>query len=536
MGPGRHHRGFETAFTFICSFTIIPVTEIASSADFPNDGSLLAAVDLGSNSFHMVVARYLHGQLVIVDRLRESVRLAAGVREGGRIEKEAAARALACLERFGQRLRHMRPGRVRAVGTSALRQTGRKNPFFAKAREALGHTIHVISGREEARLIYSGVAHTMASEPGRRLVVDIGGGSTEVIVGEGLSPVELESLRIGCVELSERFFPDGVISPKRLARARVAARSELEPIQNAFRQLGWSNAAGSSGSIRAIGDLARELDPRSTVITADALELMFERVSAARHVNTMNFSTLPDDRRALLPAGVAILIEIFDVLGIESMQVAEGAMREGLLYDMVGRFTDEDARERTVRAVQQRYHVDLGQSGRVERTVMDFLEQTQAAWKLDDPAAALALRWAARLHEIGLDVSHSGYHRHGAYLLEHADMPGFTRDEQQLLALLVGGHRRKLVLERASELVPPWDKAALPLIVLLRLAVLLHRGRSRQALPNIQLSAAGQTLKVQFPSRWLREHQLTMADLQQEVAALADQGFRLRIFSGRSAA
>src|ERR1700740_2665709 len=233
---------------------------------------VLAAVDLGSNSFHMVVARYSHGQLAIIDRLREMVRLAAGVAENGRIDKEVAARALACLERFGQRLRDMHADSVRVVGTNALRLAHRKQAFLERAREALGHPIEIIGGMEEARLIYSGVAHTLPSEPGRRLVADIGGGSTELVIGDGLTPLELESLQMGCVSLSERFFRDGKISAKRIERARMAARLELEPVQAAFRRRGWERCAGSSGTVRAIGEAIRELDPQAVTITAAGLQ------------------------------------------------------------------------------------------------------------------------------------------------------------------------------------------------------------------------------------------------------------------------
>jgi exopolyphosphatase/guanosine-5'-triphosphate,3'-diphosphate pyrophosphatase len=247
----------------------------------------------------------------------------------------------------------------------------------------------------------------------------------------------------------------------------------------------------------------------------------------------LNLASITDERRAVFPGGIAILTEVFDVLGIESMRIADGAMRDGLLYDIVGRYTDEDARERSVRSMQERYHVDLAQAERVEATVTDFLARTRAAWKLDDPQADLILKWAARLHEIGLDVSHNGYHRHGAYLLENADMQGFPREEQQLLARLVGGHRRKLSLERLDELVPPWDRDAVFLIVLLRLAVLLHRGRSEVALPEIELIARGYTLELKFPGGWLKDHPLTTADLQQEIDHLKPHGFRLRVFSSR---
>jgi exopolyphosphatase / guanosine-5'-triphosphate,3'-diphosphate pyrophosphatase len=494
---------------------------------------VLAAVDLGSNSFHMVVARYSHGQLVIIDRLREMVRLAAGVAENGRIDKEVAARALACLERFGQRLRDMHADSVRVVGTNALRLAHRKQVFLERAREALGHPIEIIGGMEEARLIYSGVAHTLPDEPGRRLVVDIGGGSTELIIGEGLTPLDLESLQMGCVSTSERFFRDGKLSAKRFERARLAARLELEPVQAAFRRRGWDTCAGSSGTVRAIGEAIRALDPQALNITPAGIARLIEYSIDAGHVRELNLEPITEDRRPVFPGGLAILGEVFSVLDIKEMRIAEGAMREGLLYDMLGRFKREDARERTVRAMQQRYHVDEVQAERVEATVRDFLEQTRAHWKLEEPLAKWALKWAARLHEIGLDVSHSGYHRHGAYLLENADMLGFPREEQRLLARLVGAHRRKLMLDGLEELVPPWDRSALYLIVLLRLAVLLHRGRSSTALPPIELAAMSRALEVRFPAHWLDDHPLTLADLLQEVDYLRAVGFRLRVFSAR---
>jgi exopolyphosphatase/guanosine-5'-triphosphate,3'-diphosphate pyrophosphatase len=481
----------------------------------------------------MVVARYSHGQLVIIDRLREMVRLAAGVAENGRIDKDVAARALACLQRFGQRLRDIHADSVRVVGTNALRLAHKKQAFLERAREALGHPIEIIAGMEEARLIYSGVAHTLPSEPGRRLVVDIGGGSTELIIGEGLNPLELESLQMGCVSWSERFFRDGKISSKRFERARLAARLELEPVQAEFRRLGWENCAGSSGTVRAIGEVIRTLDPATLALTSAGIARAIEYCVDAGHTRALTLEPITEDRRPVFPGGLAILAEIFSVLDVKEMRIADGAMREGLLYDMLGRFRREDARERTVRGMQQRYHVDTAQAERVEATARNFLEQTREAWRLEEPLAHLALKWAARLHEIGLDVSHSGYHRHGAYLLENGDMPGFPREEQRLLARLVGAHRRKLALEGVEDLVPPWDRSAIHLIVLMRLAVLLHRGRSSTALPPIELSATSRSLEMRFPARWLKEHPLTSADLQQEVDYLRMSGFRLRVFSGR---
>ena len=488
---------------------------------------VLAAVDLGSNSFHMVVARYSHGQLVILDRLREMVRLAAGLSDSGRLDDSATERALRCLERFGQRLRAMQANSVRVVGTSALRCAKRKRWFLERARAALGHPIEIISGPEEARLIYSGVVHTSPLSPDKRLVIDIGGGSTEVVIGEGFNPLLLESLSVGCVGLTTTCFDDGRVSEKRFERARTAVRLELEPIHEAYRKLGWLQAFGSSGTVRVIGDVMRRLNPDAPHITPDSLRSLAERVIAAGHVDELDLPDVDVERAPVFPAGLAILLEIAESFAIDRIRVAEGAMREGMLYDLMGRFTDEDARVLSVRAMEKRYHVDELQADRVEATAVALLEQVEAEWALEDPLAESMLRWAARLHETGLDIAHSKYHRHSAYLLQHADMPGFPREEQLLLSALVGGHRRQLSFASLEDLLPPWDRHAEFLIVLLRLAVLLHRGRSPQPLPEVQLNVKGRSINVELPQRWMKEHPLTLEDLEQERLYLKEAGFRL---------
>lgn len=490
---------------------------------------VIAAVDLGSNSFHMVVARHSHGQLIILDRLRESVRLGAGLDEQGRLKREAIDVALGCLERFGQRLRDMKAESVRVVGTNTLRKAKRKGAFLDRARSALGHPIEVISGIEEARLIYLGVANTMPSEPGRRLVADIGGGSTEIIIGEGLHAKKLESLHMGCVGMSSRIFNDGVITEKRMKRARLAARLELEPVQATFKNYGWDQAVGSSGTIRSVSDILRARPGGDGAITPAAVESLLEQALRAGDLAKLRFPGLTEERLPVFPGGLAILAEILAVLDIKAMRVADGALREGLLYDLVGRFRDEDARVRSVRAMQGRYHVDLLQASRVEATALEFLRQTQAQWSLDEPFAEMVLSWAARLHEIGLDVSHSHYQKHGAYLLEHADLPGFPQEEQKILACIVGAHRRKLQLESLEELMPPWHIKAQFLIVLLRLAVLLHRGRSAETLPKIELLPKGRALDITFPKGWLEAHPLTAADLDNEIEYLKSAMIRLRV-------
>jgi len=488
---------------------------------------ILAAVDLGSNSFHMIVARYAEGRLVVVDRLREMVRLAAGLDSEGRLSREATARALAALERFGQRLRDMRAEGVRVVGTNALRKARRKQGFLERARAALGHPIEIISGIEEARLIFAGVAHTMPTEPGRRLVVDIGGGSTELIIGEGHTPKYLESLYMGCVSMSEEYFPGGRVSEKRFRRACVAARMELEAIETRYRAVGWDHAVGSSGSVRAVFDAIREMDPAATTITRDGLEAVIGQLMGAGHVQAAGFGSISADRALVFGGGLAILKQVFDSLDLQEMRAADGALREGLLYDMLGRFSDEDVRSRTARSMEERFHVDTGQADRVEATAVALLQQVAEQWDLEDLENEQFLRWAARLHEIGLDISHAHFHRHGAYLLEHADMPGFTREEQRTLACVVGSHRRKPHLELALDLVPPWDERAERLAVLLRLAVLFNRSRSAETAPPLRVAAQGRTVTLKLPRGWLKANPLTAADLEQEQAYLATARYTL---------
>jgi exopolyphosphatase/guanosine-5'-triphosphate,3'-diphosphate pyrophosphatase len=490
---------------------------------------VLAAVDLGSNSFHMVVARYSHGQLTIVDRLREMVRLAAGLDEHGRLSKESTDRALAALARFGQRLRDMRADSVRVVGTNTLRKARRKAGFFERAREALGHPIEIISGIEEARLIYQGVVQTTSLETGRHFVVDIGGGSTECIIGDGHDHRILESLYMGCVAVSTAHFPNGRVTASVFEKAVVACKVELEPLQIPFRAIGWEHSIGSSGTARAIGEALREIDPSNHLITREGLAELSKRIVDAGNVRRAGFLTIDEERWPVFPGGLAIMTAVFDTMDIESMKVADGALREGLLYDMLGRLRPEDdARERSVRSMANRFHVDHDQASRVEEAAVQFLNQAAAHWDLEDPLAEQALRWSSRLHEIGLDISHSGHHKHAAYLLEHADLPGFPREEQQLIASLVGSHRRKIVLEvAAEELVPPWHVRVLYLAIVLRLSVLLHRGRSRAPLPAIRLMPKGRTLDVRFPRGWLTAHPLTRADLALEVDYLRAVGIRL---------
>ena len=488
----------------------------------------VAAVDLGSNSFHMVVARPVNGHLNVVDRLREPVRLAAGLDATNALDAEAQQRAIACLERFGQRLRDMPAGSVRAVGTNTMRKARNSDELLDAAAAALGHPIEIISGVEEARLIYLGVSHSLPDNPGHRLVMDIGGGSTELIIGERFEPLYMESLYMGCVSLSQGYFADGTITAKALRRAEIAAGQELQPVEQTYRRLGWSSAVGSSGTIRAVGDVVQAMGWSDGGITLSGLKKLRDALIAAGDVGKLGaLQGLPPERAPVFPGGVAILMATFEALGIERMEVSDGALREGLLYDLMGRIRHEDVRERTIASLSERYHVDKAQAKRVEQTVLECLTQVKDAWKLEPECSANLLQWAAQLHEIGLAVAHSGYHKHGAYLLEFSDMPGFSRQEQKMLAVLVRCHRRKFGSALFKDLSETQRERAMRLTILLRLAVLLHRSRADAALPPYSLHADGKSLFVAFPSGWLEQHPLTQADLAQEGEVLKDGKFKL---------
>jgi len=488
---------------------------------------LVAAVDLGSNSFHMIVAGLKDDQLQVIDRLREMVRLAAGLDDKRRLTTEATQRALACLERFGQRLRDMPPGSVRAVGTNTLRQARNAKAFLAAAERALGHPIEVISGIEEARLVYLGVAQGVPTDDKRRLVIDIGGGSTEVIIGRQSEPIAADSLYMGCVSMSRAHFADGAISRKRMRRAELAARVEFEPLENQYRTVGWDSATGTSGTIRAIEAVVHEAGWCDEGITLSALEHLAETLVKAGHVERLRLSGLSDERVPVFPGGVAILLAAFHALGIDRLQVSDRALREGLLYDLVGRIRHQDVRGRSVDTLAAGYQVDAKQAQRVEHTALHCLGQVAAAWGLGDEQAEQLLAWAARLHELGLAIAHSQYHKHGAYIVQHSDLPGFSRAEQALLAALVRGHRRKFRTAIFQTLPEDWSDAVQHLAVLLRLAVLLHRGRGDAPLPEIKLATEEDGLHVDFPAGWLDAHPLTHADLAQEAGDLKKAGLTL---------
>ncbi len=490
--------------------------------------NLIAAVDLGSNSFHMIVARVSNGQLHIVDRLRETVRLASGLDKRNKLSVVAQNRALACLRRFGQRLRAMTPDNVRCVGTNALRQAHNAEEFLARAQRALGQSIEVIAGREEARLIYLGVVHSGPETRDKRLVMDIGGGSTELIIGKDFESLHRESLYMGCVSMSAAHFANGVIKRAGFAAAELAAHQELQPVQENLLNAGWKTAIGASGTMLAVREVLRLQAWSTTGITLRGLKRLRKALLDAGHVDKLKLNGLSSDRAPVFSGGVAILIALFEAFDLNKVTVSDGALREGLLYDLLGRIRHEDVRERTIQGLCTHYHVETTHAERVRKTALMAFDAVAKPWGLKTSEYRNRLGWAARLHEIGLSMAHTRFHKTGAYLIDNSDLPGFSLQEQKLLAMLVRGHRRKFPGTALQVLPRTSQRAVKYLCVLLRLAVLLHRARANQAPPRMKITAATNQLRLRFPPNWLERHPLTTADLVQEVAYLKAAKIKLK--------
>lgn len=488
--------------------------------------STLAAVDLGSNSFHCQIARVVGDQIYPLDSLREPVRLGAGLTLDKRLDEETAERALACLKRFGERLRGFDRRTVRAIGTNTLRVAKNAAAFLKKAEAALGFPIEVVAGREEARLIYIGVAHELPASREKRLVVDIGGGSTEFIIGAHYRPLRLESLFMGCISYSLRFFPGGKITKGGMKQAELAARGELQHMATQFSRGNWQQAVGSSGTIRAIDEVLRKSGFEGDGITPEGLDWLRSQLIKGGVMDRVDLAGLRRDRVPVLPGGVAILNAAFSELDIGHMVPANGAMRQGILYDLLGRVHHKDMRDVTVAQFMQRYHVDALQARRVGLLAHTLLRKLNADWGEPDEAAVRYLDWAAKLHEIGISVAYGGYHKHSAYIIGNADMPGFSRDEQGRLSLLVRAHRRSLgkIARQIHEQEMDWDK-----VFALRLAALFCRSRSDMAPSSIQVKRQGKKFRLSLGKEWLRRNPLTATALVDEVQEWDGIGYELRI-------
>jgi exopolyphosphatase/guanosine-5'-triphosphate,3'-diphosphate pyrophosphatase len=484
----------------------------------------LAAVDLGSNSFHLQIGRVVDGQIYPLDAVREVVRLGAGLTAEKRIDRASQAAALEALAKFAERLRGFPRPAVRAVGTNALRVAKNAPAFLREARAVLGFPIEVISGREEARLIYLGVAHALPRGSHQRLVVDVGGGSTELIVGTGFEPRLTESLYMGCVSYSLKYFPGGRIDKARMKAAELAARQELAHIVRPYREAGWAEAVGSSGTARSMENILRENSFAADGLTQEGLERLKALLLKVEKADPERIAGLRPNRAPVLPGGLAIMGAVFDALGIESMRVSEGALRHGVLYDLLGRYQHQDMREATAAQFARRYHVDAAQSERVKALSLKIYDVLSPGAEREDDADRQLLEWAARLAEIGLSIAHAQYHKHSAYVLSNADMPGFSRMEQARLARLVLAHRGKL-----GKVQEGLEGADWKLVFALRLASLILRSRTDAPLPFLRVAVDRGGFALDLPQSWLEENALSAAALESEADHWKAVGMKLQV-------
>lgn len=480
----------------------------------------IAAVDLGSNSFRLQMARLVDGQLFFHDSLREMVRLGAGLGKDKCLDEASQQRALDCLRRFGERLRGLDPHAVRAVATNTFRVAKNAPQLLEAAQAALGFPIEVIAGREEARMIFVGVSHGLPPAQHKRLVIDIGGGSTEFIIGQNYEPQRMESLYMGCVSYSMQYFADGRLSESNFRAAEIAARAEVQSIRSQFMAGQWEEAVGSSGTARALGEILRLNGLSDGTITRQGLAKLRTLMLRAKELRKLQLDGLSAERTPSFPGGFAIMAAAFAELDIERMTVASGALREGVLYELLGRMHHQDTREATVTSFKRRYHVDRRQGRRVQACAMRLLRQVAHKLAMEQPVAEQFLAWAAQLHEIGISIAHTGYHKHSAYILENADMPGFSRMEQQLLALLVRCQRRSL----PRQILPPITDDRCALVMILRLAVLFCRNRTDNDLPDMKFHWGRNGFRLRIDAGWLTSNPLTESALQSEVIYWKDAG------------
>lgn len=494
-----------------------------------SDNDLYAAIDLGSNSFHMIVARDLHGQLQVVDKHKEMVRLRSGLEMDGHLNETAIQNALECLTRFGQLIKNIPTQNVRAVGTNTLRNASNSRAFLIAARKALGHHIEIIPGKEEARLIYLGVAHGLPSNEEQRLVMDIGGGSTEYIIGSGFSNDHLTSTEMGCVSMTQMFFADDFITAESMEKAIGSCRQILRPHRKTLTQLGWDNAYGASGTIKSIGTILQENHWINGAITLAGLVLLRDALIQAGTSQDLKLSGLKDDRRPVLAGGLAILIATFEELNIQQMHVSANALREGLVFDTLGRLFAEDSRESSVRAMQQWMKVDVQQANHVAQTARMLFNQSHNAWQLHDNEYDYPklLTWACELHECGMSISYKRYRHHSAYLVEQVDMAGFTNQEKQMLAAMLLNHRGKFISDVFQNLIEPHNQKLVFLTALLRLAVRIHRGRDLESPQILLLIEDTYNIHLKFDDGWLKTHPLSQMDLEIEAKRLEAAGFKL---------
>ena len=490
-----------------------------------------AAIDLGSNSFHMVIARVVDGAMQVLGRLKQRVHLADGLDAQNRLSDEAMERGLSCLALFAERLQGFSAANVTIVGTHTLRIATNAEEFLQRAAEVIPYPIEVISGNEEARLIFMGVEHTQP-EKGRKLVIDIGGGSTELVIGEDFEPQLVESRRMGCVSFANLYFPKGEISPEHFRRARLSAAQKLETMAWQYRLHGWQYALGASGSIKAACEVLLAMGEKEKLITPETLEMLVTEVLKHKSFNALSLPGLSEERKAVFVPGLAILCGVFDALAIRELRLSDGALREGVLYEMEGRFRHQDIRSRTAQSLANHYAIDSDQARRVlETTEQLYLQWLDQNPKQANPQLSALLKWAALLHEVGLTINHSGMQRHSAYILQNSNMPGFNQDQQMLLATLVRYHRKAVKQDEMPRFTLFKKKQFLPMVFLLRLGTLLNNQRQATTKPDsLKLTTDDGNWTLKFPNGYLSQNTLVQLDLEREQAYWNDvTGWKLTL-------
>lgn len=510
--------------------TSTPAAE-PSSDDASSPNQSYAAIDLGSNSFHMVIAEPEGNSIRIVDSLRNAVRLGAGLDKQKRIKPETQALAFETLSQFAQRLRGTPRKHIRVVGTNTLRRARNADNFMREANSILGKRIEIIAGREEARLIYTAVAHTLPDPDKQRLVIDIGGGSTELIIGRGYKPGLMESINLGCVSHTTQYLKAGKLTYADIKNATVQAQLELQPISKAYRSMGWSEVIGCSGTIKSTASMLAELGITDGSITRDGLHKLARLIGEAGKVENLKLQSIGRDRAIVIAGGIAVLRAIFKELKFDVMQASQVALREGLIFDMIGKKEHIDIQSQTLANLTTRYSIDTQQAALVEETSTALFKHVAEHWGFESDDLEL-LVWAAKMHELGMGVAHTQYHKHGAYILENSDLLGFSLVEQKSLALLVRFHRRKIDLSAFEGLPKQERERLLRLLSLLRLAALLHRGRHEHDLDEIAVRVKENQLTIVIPQTWLDEHPLTSAELATEAERLLHVNIRLKTSDG----
>ncbi len=493
------------------------------------DQHLLAAVDLGSNSFRLSIGRVEqhngHAQIYAIDRLNESVRLAADMGPDKAIHPDAVKRAITILQRFSERINGFHPNRVRAVATNTFRVASNREEILPIVEAALGFPIEVISGYEEARLIYAGINNELPPSSDKRLMVDIGGGSTEVIIGRNTQPLLLSSLPMGCVSYTDRFFKSGLITENRMNQAILAARRELEVIGHQYRKSGWQQAYGSSGTAKGIAAILSEMGLSERDLTLEGMNLLRKKLVRDKKVVPSELPGIKPHRAPVLAAGLAIMIAVFEELKISSMQRGEGALRMGVLYDLLGRDSNRDKRTETVVQLSKRYHLDLAQAARVKHAALSLFQQLELKTSPKTQELEQALGWAAELHEVGLSIAHSDYHKHTAYVLGHADMPGFSKDDQALLSFLTLGQQGKL--DKLKH--PQVQRSEWLTLLCLRLSTMLMRRREDLDTLPLRIAVSPRGATIYADKNWITTRPLSEFSLRTEQSEWAKADFRIRL-------